>query len=147
MFDPSEISEGEARLTPAKKLEPADVSKLVSLFRGFIGSLENRNGYKFQETFAALTDAGNDNKIAAQFAAALIRIEDDLQFGVSAIVPTTGARGNLAYKESDEIRAVLLYLFGLLYPIPTELDNLTNGNQTKQGISRLGSSYGFFRRF
>lgn len=119
MLTDQEITNGTGRLT-AGKLKPVDVSKLVKVFRMTFTNLETQNNYDFKAKLESVDDTSNQEKNAAQIAAALSKMEA-LGFGSPEL---GGGRSTIKYKQAEEYLDWILFAFATIYPIPPEFSKV-----------------------
>lgn len=128
MLTEAQVTAGTARLLNGK-LKASDIESLLSIFRGFLGSLETGYSYNLESVFTALDDTAGQKKTAAKLAACLT-LTEEIQFGVSALKPINSRNNSIDYSEKEERYAIFLYAFGLLFPIPLELSEFNDNRRT-----------------
>jgi len=119
MLTTTQITAGTARLV-AGKLTGVDIDQAASILSmdTFFGGLITTYSYDFKTKLAEFDDVANpDDKIAAQIAACLIKLEE-LSFGVARL---EGGSAALYYKEKDEYWQYVQLIFLKMYELPVEL--------------------------
>ena len=119
MLTAAEITTGNGRLV-AGKLTAVDIDQASSILSmdSFFGGLITSYGYDFKTKLAAFDDVASPNdKIAAQIAACLIKLEL-LGFGVAR---KEGGGSGVFYKEKDEYWQYVQIIFLKMYQLPREM--------------------------
>lgn len=119
MLTQAQITAGSSRLV-AGKLTAIDVDQTASILSmdSFFGGLIDTYGYAFKSKLATFDDVANpDDKIAAQIAACLIKLEE-LEFGVAR---KEGGSSGIFYKEKDEYWQYVQIIFLKMYQLPREM--------------------------
>lgn len=113
MLTQAQITTGGTRLLTGK-LKDTDVTKMITVFRMFLGDLEDKYDYDFDTKLRELDDTGSTGEKAAQVAACITEMEA-LGFGVAELT------GGLNYKEKSDYEQYVIIALSMIYAIPFEL--------------------------
>lgn len=124
---------------PKNRLSPAQVSDLVSIFRGYLSELVDSYSYDLENTFLNEVDTA-DGPLRATKLAACLKIFQENQFTpASGFAPTAANRTGFNYSLDGEVFEVFKYAFCLFWNWPVEFEN-----RFKRSSSAFVSSQGRF---
>lgn len=121
----------------SNKLKPSQIEDLVSVFRGYLGSLADEYD-DFSDKLASLTDSATSNT-CAKLAAFLLVLQPN-GFDNGGFAATNANRSGFNYSIDEANFLAFKYAFGLLYTIPDQLVNpfqsIKNIQKPSWGISQ-----------
>lgn len=133
------IAGSEAVFANGNKLTDDMVDDLVSIFRGYLGSVYD--DYAVETTLKAEQDTPTRTR-CAKLAACLIYFQENQFTPASGFAPTVANRTGFNYSMDGEIYEVFKYAWGLFWNIPPELELRFQA----KGSSRFGIMEGEFIR-
>lgn len=133
MLTQTQIDAGNTR-NLLGKLKDTDVTKMISVFRMFLGDLEEKYSYDFDTKLRALDDTIAVGQKAAQVAACIIEMES-LGFGVAEL------SGGLNYKEKSDYFQYVVIALSQIYNIPYEVSGWDIRRKTTNAKSSVAFSH------
>lgn len=130
----------EAIFQNGNKLTESMIIDLISIFRGYLGSLYD--DYPIETTLRAEIDVEFGPKKCAKLAACLLKFQDEQFTPASGFAPTVANRTGFNYSMDGEVYEVFKYAWGLFWNIPQELEIRFQNN----GALRFRGSEGVFLR-
>lgn len=130
----------EAIVNNNNRLTASMVEDLLSIFRGYLGSLAAN--YDLKTTLENEQDANGGSQKCAKLAACLFLFQENQFTPESGFAPTVANRTGFNYSMHGEVFEIFKYAFGLFWDIPPELVNKFN----KSSGAMAASSEGFFLR-
>lgn len=135
LLSSEQLAAGLATLDSGK-LTPSQVFDLLSIFRGYLGTLAEN--YEIQSTLENEDDGNGLNARRCEKLAACLILFQENQFTPHAgFDPTAANRTGFVYSLDGENFEIFKYCFGLFWDVPKEL--------TQKGSPRVSSQGSFTR--
>src|SRR6476661_5701487 len=110
------------------KLTASQVADLVSIFRGYLGSLAAN--YSIRATLEAEQDIDGGDLRCAKLAACLALFQENQFTPASGFAATNANRTGFTYSLDGEVYETFKYAFGLFWDLPPELEIRFNNSRT-----------------